>query len=85
METLLELLKTYGLPTTLLLALCWYHVSVVKEFNSRLKELAKEKDGEISRLNAQFLEHFLRLTKEFNGLQNESNKTLGLIAERLDR
>ena len=51
MDIVLDLIKTFGLPTTLLLMALWHHVRVVGAKDAKLEELAAVKDEEIKRVN----------------------------------
>jgi hypothetical protein len=81
MDTVLQLLTNFGLPTTLLLLVGWYHVRTVGKKDAEIKRLnderIKEKDGETGRA--------LSMQADFMQLQGEQQQTLSLIADRLPR
>lgn len=78
-DLVFQLLAQFGLPTTMLIGLAWYHVKVIKS-----------KDAEISRLNdarvnekEEATDRLLGMLQEFNQLQEQQTQTLTLLAERI--
>jgi len=74
-------LSTYGLPTTLLLILLWYHVKVIQEKDCEIKRINEERVKE----KQTSAESLLQVVEDFNRLQSEQAMTLKLLENRLER
>ena len=86
MDVLLDLLKYYGIPLTMLVALAVHHVRTLRSHKTDIGN----KDDEIKRLNEERLkekgaetDRLLGMVTEFNKLQGEQTTSLNLIADRL--
>jgi len=88
MDLLLELLKVYGLPTAFLVAIS---VAAWKMLAAKA-ETIKSKDEEIKRVNeARISEQqlsakaMMEIAQEFTKLSGEQEKTLAVLADRMQR
>ena len=88
MDLFLELLKLYGLPTAFLVAVS---VAAWKMLAAKAKTI-RDKDEEIKRVNeARISEQqsstqlMMSIAQEFTKLSGEQEKTLALLADRMQR
>lgn len=81
MDVVLDLIKNFGLPTTLLLLVGWHHI---RSMNLKDEEIKRVNEARISeqKLSA---ERMMQIAQEFTQLSGEQEKTLALLAERLAR
>ena len=76
-EELLRLLTDFGLPTALLFGLAAYHIKIIRQKDAEIVRLNEARIGERNEATNQLL----GIVSDFNSLQDESNKTLALLAD----